>query len=245
MNVNAFEGKRALVTGAGQGIGRAVCLALASHGAEVYALSRTQEHLQTLSREAAGIHPIVCDLGDPEATKAALATLGVMDMLVNNAGVAQLQPFLDMETTSFSAIYKINVEAVALVSQLVARKMVDAGRGGAVVNVSSQASLIALDSHAAYCASKAALDALTRSMALELGKHKIRVNAVNPTVVMTEMGRLGWSDPAKAQPMLNRIPLGRFAELEEVVEPILFLLSPGASMITGIALPVDGGATAN
>eukprot|EP01137_Pigoraptor_chileana_P019742 Opistho-2@81189 len=119
--------------------------------------------------------------------------------------------------------------------------MVESRKGGSIVNISSQASQRPLVNHTAYCASKGALDQLTRVMALELGPHNIRVNCVNPTVVMTDMGRLGWSDPAKAGPMLSRIPLNRFAEVSDVVNATLFLLSDRSGMVHGCMLPVDGG----
>ncbi|MBN3280165.1 DER reductase, partial [Polyodon spathula] len=128
-----------------------------------------------------------------------------------------------------------------LLEQIVARGMRSRGSGGSIVNVSSQASQCALQDHAVYCATKGALDMLTKVMALELGPHKIRVNSVNPTVVMTAMGRISWSDPMKAGPMMSRIPLGKFAEVEDVVNAILFLLSEQSAMITGATLPVDGG----
>ncbi|KAK9499223.1 hypothetical protein O3M35_002301 [Rhynocoris fuscipes] len=112
---------------------------------------------------------------------------------------------------------------------------------GSIVNISSQASKVALRDHVVYCATKAAIDAMTRVMALELGEYGIRVNTVNPTVVMTNMGRIGWSDPNKAKPLLDRIPLHRFAEVEEVVNTILFLLSDEASFINAVTLPIDGG----
>ncbi|XP_047613544.1 L-xylulose reductase isoform X2 [Phacochoerus africanus] len=128
--------------------------------------------------------------------------------------------------------------------QVVARGLIARGAPGSIVNVSSQASQRALPNHSVYCSTKGALDMLTKMMALELGPHKIRVNAVNPTVVMTSMGRANWSNPQKAKAMLDRIPLGRFAEVEHVVDAILFLLSDRSSMTTGSTLPVDGGCLA-
>ena len=135
----------------------------------------------------------------------------------------------------------VNLKAVLFTSQTVAKGMVKRGGGGSIVNVSSQASQAALLDHAVYCASKGGLDQLSRVMALELGPHNIRVNCVNPTVVMTDMGRLGWSDPKKAATMLSKIPLGKFAQVEDVVHAVLFLLSDKAAMINGVMLPVDGG----
>ncbi|KAG9473586.1 hypothetical protein GDO78_004075, partial [Eleutherodactylus coqui] len=188
-----------------------------------------------------GVETVCVDLGDWSATEAALSNMGPVDLLVNNAGVALLQPFLDVTQEAFDRSFDVNVRAAVLVSQIVARQMMKRGVGGAIVNVSSQASQVALQDHAVYCSTKGALDTLTKVMALELGPKKIRVNCVNPTVVMTDMGRANWSDAQKAAPMLNRIPLGRFAEVDEVVHSILFLLSDKSAMITGSCLPVDGG----
>uniref|UniRef100_A0A8C0VJH5 Dicarbonyl and L-xylulose reductase n=6 Tax=Passeriformes TaxID=9126 RepID=A0A8C0VJH5_CYACU len=126
-------------------------------------------------------------------------------------------------------------------SQIVARQMIAQGVPGAIVNVSSQASKRALRDHAVYCSTKSALDMLSKVMAMELGPHKIRVNTVNPTVVMTDMGRINWSDPQKSAAMINRIPLGKFAEVDDVVNSILFLLSDKSAMTTGSSLMIDGG----
>ncbi|XP_019357253.1 PREDICTED: L-xylulose reductase [Gavialis gangeticus] len=141
----------------------------------------------------------------------------------------------------FCRSFDVNLRAVLQVSQIVARQLIARGAPGAIVNVSSQASQRALQGHTVYCSTKSALDMLTKMMALELGPHKIRVNAVNPTVVMTDMGRVNWSEPQKAGAMLSRIPLGRFAEVDDVVNSILFLLSDQSAMTTGALLPVDGG----
>uniref|UniRef100_A0A8C6XSK1 Dicarbonyl and L-xylulose reductase n=1 Tax=Naja naja TaxID=35670 RepID=A0A8C6XSK1_NAJNA len=137
--------------------------------------------------------------------------------------------------------FSVNLRAVLQVSQIFAQKLIARGAPGVIVNVSSQASQRAMLNHTVYSATKSALDMLTKSMALELGPHKIRVNCVNPTVVMTNMGRLNWSDPQKSGPMLSRIPLGKFAELDDVVNGILFLLSDQSNMTTGATLPIDGG----
>ncbi|XP_077959392.1 L-xylulose reductase [Gasterosteus aculeatus] len=237
----SFVGKRALVTGAGKGIGRATALALARCGAKVTAVTRTQADLSSLVQECASIIPVCVDLADWGATEAALLDVGPIDLLVNNAAYASLQPFLEVTPDQFDESFSVNVKAVLHVSQIVARGMKATGSGGSIVNVSSQASQCALRDHTVYCATKGALDMMTKVMALELGPHQIRVNSVNPTVVMTDMGRLGWSDPDKAETMLSRIPLGRFAEVEDVVNTILFLLSDKSNMTSGVTLLVDGG----
>jgi NAD(P)-dependent dehydrogenase (short-subunit alcohol dehydrogenase family) len=127
-----------------------------------------------------------------------------------------------------------------LVAKHVARGMIEARRAGSIVNVSSQAALVALDDHLSYSASKAAMDAVTRALCIELGPFGIRVNSVNPTVTLTPMAVMAWSDPVKRDPALKAIPLRRFAEPIEVAVPIMFLLSEGASMVSGVALAIDG-----
>jgi L-xylulose reductase len=113
--------------------------------------------------------------------------------------------------------------------------------GASIVNISSLAGLRAFHGHSVYSASKAGLDALTKSLAVELGPRRIRVNSVNPTVILTRMGRENWSDPAKAGPLLSKIPLGRFGEVNEVVDPVVYLLSDQSSFINGHCLPIEGG----
>ncbi|XP_070596176.1 L-xylulose reductase [Erythrolamprus reginae] len=240
-----FSGRRALVTGAGKGIGRAVAVRLSEAGAHVVAVSRTQADLESLREECPGIQTLCIDLADWEATEAALSTVEDIDLLVNNAAVAVLQPFLQVTKEAFDRSFSVNLRAVLQVSQIFAKKLISREAPGVIVNVSSQASQRAILNHTVYSATKSALDMLTKSMALELGPHKIRVNCVNPTVVMTSMGRLNWSNPQKSEPMLSRIPLGRFAELDDVVNGILFLLSDQSSMTTGATLPIDGGFLSN
>lgn len=234
-----FEGKRALVTGAGKGIGREIAVLLARNGATVVVMSRSAEDLASLEREI-GAEVIVVNLADAHAARAAAGQAGAIDLLVNNAGIAITQPFLDTTTEAFDETMAVNIRAALVVSQVVATGMIARG-GGAIVNVSSQASMVGLAHHASYCASKGGLDQLTRVMALELGPHGIRVNAVNPTIVLTPMGARVWGDPAKGGPMLARIPLGHFAQPIDVAHAVAYLLSDKAGMITGTMLPVDGG----
>lgn len=236
-----FKGKTALVTGAGQGMGRAISKALSSAGAVVFALDKIQQNLDSLVAECKDIRPVCVDLVDWHSTQSAVKSLGPIDLLVNNAGVTEVTPFTDVTVESFDWIMNVNVRAVFAVSQVFARGLLERGSSGAIVNISSQSSMRALTNHSVYCTSKAAVDQLTRSLAFELGPHQIRVNAVNPTVVMTAMGRQVWSDPAVADPLRERIPLRKFAELSDIVNTVLYLLSDAAAMINGVTLPVDGG----
>jgi L-xylulose reductase len=229
-----FTGKRVLVTGAGKGIGRDIAVTLSEYGAEVVAISRAQVDLDTL-KAAISCQVIQADLANAEQARQAADSAGEIDLLVNNAGITNLQSFFDTTLEAFDEIMAV------VVSQVIARKMVARGTPGAIVNVSSQSSMRALQDHTAYCASKGALDQLTRMMALELGPHDIRVNAVNPTVTLTPMGEFAWSDPVKRNGMMARIPLKRFATPRDVSEVIAFLLSDQARMLNGVVLPIDGG----
>ena len=239
MNIR-FDGKRALVTGAGKGIGREIATLLASMGATVVAVSRSPDDLATLKSEI-NCETISADLANASAAKLAAEKAGAIDLLVNNAGISVPQSLLDTTVEAFDQTMAVNVRAAFVVSQVIARGMIERGHGGAIVNVSSQASMVGLADHAAYCASKGALDQLTRVMALELGPHNIRVNAVNPTVTLTPMGEMAWGDTKKSGPMLAKIPLGRFAKPHHVAQTVAFLLSEQADMIHGTTLPIDGG----
>ncbi len=239
-----LRGKRAVVTGAGKGIGRTIAQKLHACGARVVAVSRTADDLQTLQTEI-DCETIAADLVDAHGASELIEKVGDIDLLVNNAGISVPQSFLETTMDAFDRTMAVNVRAVLAVSQVVVRQMINRKVSGAIVNVSSQASMVALTDHTAYCASKGALDQLTRVMALELGPHQIRVNAVNPTVTLTPMAEMAWREPAKRNSMLSRIPLGRFAKPEEVADVVAYLLSDHAAMIHGATLPVDGGFLAN
>ena len=235
-----FAGRRVLVTGAGKGIGRVTAKMLAEQGANVVALSRTAADLDHLKAEI-GCETFLCDLADPAAARRAAVAAQPLDHLVNNAGTTELEPFLDASVDTFDRLMNVNVKAAMIFAQETARDMIRRGRKGSIVNVSSMAAFQGLPDHLAYCATKGALDAMTRVMAVELGPHGIRVNSVNPVVTLTPMAVKAWSDQTKAAAMLSRIPLGRFVAPEEVANVILFLLSDRASMMTGQSTPVDGG----
>jgi L-xylulose reductase len=148
---------------------------------------------------------------------------------------------MDTDIAVFDKVINVNARGTLLVIKYTSRSMIRLGRGGSIVNVSSQASLVALTGHVSYGSSKAAVDNITRVSALELGKYNIRVNSVNPTVVMTPMSAWYWRREDIEGPFLAAMPLGRWATEDEIAAPITFLLSDGASMITGVSLPIDGG----
>ncbi|XP_074040727.1 L-xylulose reductase [Leptinotarsa decemlineata] len=240
MEIN-FKGKRAIVTGASQGIGRAIVVQLVKCQAEVIAVARNNDLLMSLKQEVPSIQTICLDLSNWSETEKKLKDIGPIDLLVNNAGLAILGPLTKVEEDDVDRLFSINVKALIHVTKIVVQNLISRNAPGSIVNVSSQASMVGLNDHTVYCATKGAVDAFTRAAALEYGPKNIRVNAVNPTVIMTDMGKLGWSDPAVANPMLEKIPLRRFGEVHEVVDAVVYLLSDKAGMITGTCLPIDGG----
>lgn len=235
-----FAGKKVIITGAGKGIGRACAILMAARGAEVIALSRTQSDLDRLQAEIGG-RSIRVDLADPAATRAAMAQAGPADFLINSAGINVLESVLDMSEAGYDAVMGINLRAALITCQEFARARIAAGGGGAIVNITSIAGHRGFQDHLCYAASKAGLEGATRVMAKELGSHGIRVNAVAPTITLTELALEAWSDPVKSAPMMVRHPMNRFAEADEVAQAISLLLSADSGMITGAVLPVDGG----
>lgn len=236
-----FTGQTILVTGASGGIGGATVRRLVADGAGVIASGREIDVLDELADET-GATPLAFDLTSEDEIRDALAGLA-LDGVVNCGGFGgEIATPQDTDIDIFDKVISINARGTLLVTKYVAPAMIAAGRGS-IVNVSSQASLVALPGHISYGSSKAAVDNITRVSALELGPHGIRVNSVNPTVVMTEMSAFYWGRPEIEGPFLEAMPLGRWATEDEIAGPIAFLLSDDASMISGASLPIDGGYT--
>ena len=238
-----FDGRTILVTGASGGIGGATVRQLAAAGADVIASGRAVEKLEALAAET-GTRTLAFDLTSEDSVRAALEGLDLWGVVNCGGFGGEIATPMETDIDVFDKVISINARGALLVTKYAAASMIRLGRGGAIVNVSSQASLVALSGHISYGSSKAALDNITRVSALELGKHGIRVNAVNPTVVMTPMSAWYWGRPDIEGPFLEQMPLGRWATEDDIAAPIVFLLSDGAAMISGVSLPIDGGYTA-
>lgn len=238
-----FDEGPILVTGASGGIGAATVRQLRKAGADVIASGRNVDQLRTLAAES-GCRTLPFDLTSEESIREALEGLDVWGVVNCGGFGGEIATPMATDIAVFDKVISINARGALLVIKYASQSMIRLGKGGSIVNVSSQAALVALNGHISYSASKAALDSITRVSALELGKYKIRVNSVNPTVVMTEMSAFYWGRPDIGEPFLRQMPLGRWATEDEIAAPIVFLLSNGASMITGVTLPIDGGFTA-
>ncbi len=235
-----FNGRPILVTGASGGIGGAIVRQLVAAGADVIAGGRSAETLAGLSAET-GARPLVFDLTSEDSVREALGTLDVWGVVNCGGWGGEIATPMDTDIAVFDKVMAVNARGALLVTKYTSQTMIRLGAGGSIVNVSSQASLVALEGHISYGSSKAALDNITRVSALELGRHGIRVNSVNPTVVMTPMSAWYWGRPDIEGPFLAAMPLGRWATEDEIAAPVVFLLSDGASMISGVSLPIDGG----
>ncbi|MBB4002089.1 MAG: D-threitol dehydrogenase [Aurantimonas endophytica] len=237
----------ALVTGAGSGIGAAIASALAAKGARIALLdvneAAAQAHAATLGGESRAFR---CDVSDQASVETAVAAVrdafGRIDIAVNSAGIVALAPAEELSVDAWDRTIAINLKGTFLVSQAVGRIMIAAGTRGRIINLASQAGTVAIDEHAAYCASKFGVIGLSKTLAAEWGKHGITVNTISPTVVLTELGKQAWAG-AKGEAAKQRIPTGRFAFPEEVAAAAVFLASDGAQMINGADLLIDGGYT--
>ena len=241
----------ALVTGGSRGLGRAIALDLAAQGHDVAVTARSRADAQAAADAIVRAHPagrahaVALEVTDAASVARAVAAvadaLGPLTVLVNNAGIQRLGSVLEQTEADWNAVIGTNLTGAFLVAQAVARRMVEQGSGGSIVNIASAAGLIPFAGRPAYAAAKAGLIMLTRSFALELAPHRIRVNAVAPTFVETDLGRQTLDQPGVREQITGRIPLGRVASEADVAAAVRYLVSADAAFITGTVLPVDGG----
>ncbi len=243
-----LDGKRALVTGGGRGIGLAAASALAQAGAEVTLIARTQAEIEAAAQaivargDKAAALPL--DVTDLDAVRRTIAAAEPFDVLVNNAGTNRPAYLMDVKVEDFDAIFALNVRAAFFMVQAVARRLIEAKRPGSIINISSQMGHVGAARRTVYCASKHAMEGFTKAMAIELATHNIRVNSLGPTFLETPMTRPFFENKAFRDEVLAKIKLGRLGQLDELTGAILFLASGASSLMTGSALVLDGGWTA-
>ena len=243
-----LDGKRALVTGGGRGIGLAAASALAQAGAHVTLVARSANEIEAVAQaiRARGdtAEALALDVTDLDAVRRAVAAADPFHVLVNNAGTNRPAYLMDVKVEDFDAIFALNVRAAFFMAQAVARRLVETKRPGSIINVSSQMGHVGAARRTVYCASKHAMEGFTKAMAIELAPHNIRVNSLGPTFLETPMTRPFFENKAFRDEVLGKIKLGRLGQLEELTGAIVFLASDASSLMTGSALVLDGGWTA-
>jgi len=243
-----FIGKTVLITGASSGLGRACALEFAKRGASLLLVSRSMPALETLAQELNAMgtqaRAIACDVTNTSQVHALFVGLDNLDVLVNNAGSNQPEPFTDVTAETLDRLINLNIRSMFVVAQAATRALLRCQRGGSIVNMSSQMGHVGAVNRSVYCMSKHAIEGLTKALAVELGPQNIRVNSVAPTYIETSMTTPFFANSTFREDTLRRIPLGRIGQPQEVAAAVVFLASPAASLITGTSLVVDGGYTA-
>jgi len=248
-----LNGRKAVVSGAGRGIGKAIALGLARAGADIGLVARTESELNAVAGEVKEIGrravvrasdlTVTADI--PELIRGLAGDLGGIDILVNNAGTNIPQDSVDVTEAAWDTVMAINLKSCFFMAQAVGKVMIEQGRGGRIINISSQTGSVALIKRAAYCASKAGLNLVTKVLAMEWGPHEILVNAVAPTFVETEMTKPMLADPQFREYALAKNVLKRFGTTDDVTGAVIYLASPAANLVTGHILLVDAGWTAH
>lgn len=244
-----LTGKRALVTGATSGIGLGAVAALARAGAYVTCVARRAAPLvelgAALAAEGLDHAGLALDITDLDALRDALLRHGPFDIVVNSAGMGRHTPALETEPDDFDAVMNVNLRAAYFLSTTAAKGMIAAGQGGSIIHIGSQMGHVGGPDRGVYCASKHALEGMTKAMAIEWGKDRVRINTVCPTFIRTPLGEQTLNNSERRTWIEDKIKLGRVGEIEDVMGAILYLASDASALVTGTALMVDGGWTAD
>ncbi len=242
-----LDGKRALVTGAGRGIGLAAAAALADAGAHVVLAARTSSEIEEAAAAIRGrggsAEAVPLDVTDLAAVRGVIAAQAPFHVLFNNAGANRPQPFIDFKVEDFDFLMQLNVRAAFFVAQAVAKRMVETGTKGSLIHTTSQMAFTTGPGRTVYCASKAAIESLSRGMAAELAPHGIRSNTLAPTFIETPMSRPFLAQKATADMVKAKIKLGRVGQVEDLTGAIVYLASDASSLMTGTHMLIDGGWT--
>lgn len=243
-----LDGKRALVTGASSGIGLGCAVAVAEAGAEVVAVARSADKLAALENAAQAqglsLTTNTLNVADVDAVLAFIAKEALFDVLVNSAGLARHGPARDANVNDFDTVMNLNLRGAYFLTQQIGRQLIDAGRSGSLMTISSQMGHVGGIDRSVYCASKFAVEGFTKAMAIEWGPHNIRVNSICPTFIRTALTKKTFDDPERLAWVTEKIKLGRVGEVEDIMGGVVFLASDAAALITGTSLLIDGGWTA-
>lgn len=244
-NLFSLDGKRALVTGAGRGIGLAIAQAYAERGAEVTLCARSEDELEVAVQDLRGkglsAHSMVADVTDLSTFAAMIEARPAFNILVNNAGTNRPRPLSDITPEDYDVILGLNLRAAIFVLQAVTRRMLAEGSAGSIINMSSQMGHVGAANRSLYCASKWALEGFTKAAAIELGPKGIRVNTICPTFIDTPLTRPYFTDSAFRDEVLSKIKLGRLGTVDDIIGAAIFLASDASGLMTGSALMLDGG----
>lgn len=239
------DGRRALVTGAGRGIGLAAAAALAQAGAAVTLAARSESELEAaceqLRAQGATADYVVLDVTDAAAVDAVINRMAPFQILVNNAGLNRPKPLVEVQDDDIDAVFDLNVKATFYVARAAVRRLLAAGLPGSIINISSQMGVVGSPRRSLYCASKHAVEGMTKALAWEVGRAGIRVNTICPTFIETAMTAGMFADPDFRRWVVERIALGRLGRVEEIMGAVVFLASDASSLMTGSALMLDGG----
>lgn len=243
-----LTGKRALVTGASSGIGLACAAALAEAGARVTMVARGAERLEeacaAVTQAGGKAQALALDIADIPALRESIASLGPLDVLVNAAGLARHSPALDTTEADFDAVASVNIKAAYFAATAVAAGLIAAGKPGSIIQISSQMGHVGGIDRAVYCATKHAVEGMTKAMAMEWGPQGIRVNTICPTFILTPLTQATFDRPDRRAWIESKIKLGRVGQVEDVMGAVLYLASDASALVTGTSLKVDGGWTA-
>lgn len=243
-----LDGRHALVTGAGRGIGVAIATALAGNGAHVHLAARSAHEVEEVAEALRGrgwqATPLPLDVQDTGAVQAAVVALPLVSILVNNAGTNRPKPIAEVSLDDYDAVFTLNVRALYVATQAVVRRLLAAGQGGSIINISSQMGHVGGPNRSLYCGSKHAVEGITKALAVELAPQGIRVNSIAPTFIETAMTRPYFAVPGFKDQVLSKIALGRLGQVQDIMGAVAYLASDASSLVTGTSLVVDGGWTA-
>lgn len=243
-----LDGRRALVTGAGRGIGAAASAALAEFGADVVLVARSAPEVesvaQAIRKNGGKADALPFDISRCSDFREVVLGGAAYDILVNNAGVNRPRPLSAIDLEDFDAVFGLNVRASFFVTQAIVEGLVLQGRSGSIINISSQMGHVGAANRSLYCASKHALEGLTKALAIELAPLRIRVNSIAPTFIETSMTRPFLEDPSFRREVMDKIKLGRLGKVDDIMGAVVYLASEASALVTGTSMVVDGGWTA-